>query len=252
MTFRNFLSATVNKQNVGKRLKQLFGNAKNADIAAKLGLTEAAVQTYTSSRVPPYEVLAAITETTKCNLHWLLTGDGPQFVTAETTESIRVSSDLLAKLRTIASEQARVVFADAEIAANVDEKAFDLLVNFLLHRSLVSFNLIASGDIISARDLKRAERFTFVSNIPQSLDDRVKELVRQELAKQKPDVPANQELALSADTGGVVGPMIPITSADVMMVPHLGMVDGGEERVIEPHELEELERRLRSRKRKVG
>ena len=60
----------------GKRLKLAFGNASNQEIARKLGLSAPAIQNYVSGRVPDGDKLLQIAEVTKCDLHWLLTGEG--------------------------------------------------------------------------------------------------------------------------------------------------------------------------------
>lgn len=62
----------------GKRLKSVFGNATNAEIARKIDSTEASVGFYTRGRVPDLDKLKKIAELTNCNLHWLLTGEGEQ------------------------------------------------------------------------------------------------------------------------------------------------------------------------------
>ena len=60
----------------GKRLKEVFGNATNQEIADKLGVSAPAVQNYVSGRIPDGEKLQTIAKVTNCNLHWLLTGEG--------------------------------------------------------------------------------------------------------------------------------------------------------------------------------
>lgn len=65
----------------GERLKQIFDNATNQQIADKIGTSAPAVQNYVSGRVPDAEKLLLISKITNCNLHWLLTGDGKQFLT---------------------------------------------------------------------------------------------------------------------------------------------------------------------------
>jgi transcriptional regulator with XRE-family HTH domain len=64
----------------GQRLRIAFGNAKLAEIARKLGVSEAAVKNYVGGRVPDSDKLIKISTLTNCNLHWLLTGEGPKFL----------------------------------------------------------------------------------------------------------------------------------------------------------------------------
>ncbi|HYE72587.1 MAG TPA: helix-turn-helix domain-containing protein [Blastocatellia bacterium] len=60
----------------GARLREAFGNAKNAEIARRLGVSEPAVKNYMEGRVPPSDTLVKIADLTNCSLHWLLTGEG--------------------------------------------------------------------------------------------------------------------------------------------------------------------------------
>lgn len=78
----------------GKRFKQAFGDAKNYLIARKLGSSDSAVKNYVDGRVPPAEMLLRIRELTYCNLDWLLTGEGSQFVGGERVFNIERSIEL--------------------------------------------------------------------------------------------------------------------------------------------------------------
>jgi transcriptional regulator with XRE-family HTH domain len=69
----------------GERLKIAFENAKNAEIARKMGVSEAAVGNYVAGRIPDAEKLIQIRALTNCDLNWLLTGEGSQ--TVETSPS---------------------------------------------------------------------------------------------------------------------------------------------------------------------
>lgn len=66
------------KSDFGQRLKEAFGNATNAVIGNKIGVSEGAVGFYVRGRVPDSEILVKIADVTNCNLHWLLTGEGKQ------------------------------------------------------------------------------------------------------------------------------------------------------------------------------
>ncbi|MCB1026128.1 MAG: helix-turn-helix domain-containing protein [Acidobacteria bacterium] len=66
----------MSKSQFGKRLKAAFGGATNQEIADVLGVSAPAVQNYVSGRVPDGDKLRTIAAVTKCDLHWLLTGDG--------------------------------------------------------------------------------------------------------------------------------------------------------------------------------
>lgn len=60
----------------GERLKAAFNFASQAEIARKMGVSEAAVKNYIDGRVPNADKLLQIRALTNCNLDWLLTGEG--------------------------------------------------------------------------------------------------------------------------------------------------------------------------------
>ena len=64
----------------GNRLRIAFSDANNTEIAGVLGVTPRAVANYIKGRVPDEKTLKLISKKTHCNLHWLLTGEGEQFV----------------------------------------------------------------------------------------------------------------------------------------------------------------------------
>lgn len=173
----------MEKSSFGHRLRLVFGNAKYAQIAEKIGVSEATVKVYMAGRVPDADKLANIARLTNCNLHWLLTGEGPRFVSVD-EEAIHLKSKIVDRLRTIAHEQADRFFADADIVSTDVRDAITLtgLAEFLLYKSLERFNLIEPGDLLTPLELKSAERFTFVANIPQSMDERIREMIRREMS----------------------------------------------------------------------
>lgn len=67
----------------GSRFKLAFGNVPNSAIARKMGVSNAAIANYVAGRMPPPQTLIDIAELTNCNIHWLLTGKGSQFVGKE-------------------------------------------------------------------------------------------------------------------------------------------------------------------------
>ena len=68
----------MNDIEFGKRLKEAFGNKKQADIAKLLKVTDAGAKNYLEGRIPDAEVLFNVLDLTQCSLHWLLTGEGPK------------------------------------------------------------------------------------------------------------------------------------------------------------------------------
>jgi repressor LexA len=64
----------------GDRLKKAFTGLSNRQIAEELGVSKSAVTNYMQGRIPPPEMLDSIARLTKCSLHWLITGEGPESV----------------------------------------------------------------------------------------------------------------------------------------------------------------------------
>jgi transcriptional regulator with XRE-family HTH domain len=59
------------------RLQEAFETSKAPEIARRLGLEKQAVYKWRDGSLPALDTLLAISETTGCSLHWLLTGEGP-------------------------------------------------------------------------------------------------------------------------------------------------------------------------------
>lgn len=166
------------KTSFGQRFRLAFGNAKYAEIARKIGVSTAAIKNYAAGRVPDDTKLILISKATNCNLHWLLTGDGPQIVPQDTTHQLDA---ITKRLKLIADEQGHLVYSDAEIAGgNLVSRTLDLLTEFLICRALASSGLIGhETELMSKADYKRAQKFTFVANAPSTLEDRIREIVSQ-------------------------------------------------------------------------
>lgn len=61
----------------GSRFRQAFGGATDSDIARKLKKTPSDVGKWTKRGIlPRAEILLDVERITKCNLHWLLIGEG--------------------------------------------------------------------------------------------------------------------------------------------------------------------------------
>lgn len=67
------------KSTFWERLQDAFFGANAPEIAKKLDLEKQAVYKW-RERLPGLETLIAISETTGCSLHWLVTGEGPQTI----------------------------------------------------------------------------------------------------------------------------------------------------------------------------
>ncbi len=143
-----------------------------------MGVSESAVKNYVSGRVPDNEKLLLIKNLTNCSLDWLLTGEE-----AHAVQGIPVSDVTLDKLKTIAKEQSLIIHGDAEISGSerLEAVTLRLLAEYLINRALVSVNLV-DEDLLSKADRKRSERFTFIANRPQSIEDRIGEIIDKKLS----------------------------------------------------------------------
>lgn len=116
----------VEKSPFGTRLKAAFNNAVNIEIADKLGVTEGAVSNYVRGRIPDAEKLLEIANITKCNLHWLLTGEGDRDLMQkplDLTDALRATiRDIVKEELAIASRTARLVMP-LEVGDKADKKA---------------------------------------------------------------------------------------------------------------------------------
>jgi transcriptional regulator with XRE-family HTH domain len=63
-----------------KRFKELFRGLSNAEIARRLKTTDMVIKNYVdANRLPTFELQVRIYQATGANLHWLITGKGPQY-----------------------------------------------------------------------------------------------------------------------------------------------------------------------------
>lgn len=74
------------KSKFSERFQQAFDDSRKKDIAELLGVSKATITLYTSGHLPPPDMLIKIAEKTRCNLHWLLTGNGPKWAPPEDAE----------------------------------------------------------------------------------------------------------------------------------------------------------------------
>lgn len=93
----------------GERLKIAFGNARNAEIARKLRVSEPAVKNYVQGRIPNLETLITIRNLTGRSLDWLITGD-------EAATKVADEDVMIARVREIVREEMR----QASIVRDVD------------------------------------------------------------------------------------------------------------------------------------
>jgi SOS-response transcriptional repressor LexA len=77
----------------GDRLKTAFKDAKDADIARKIGVSQPAIKNYMDGRVPAAETLIKISNLTSCSIHWLLTGEGQKWIPEFSDENAGKNQD---------------------------------------------------------------------------------------------------------------------------------------------------------------
>lgn len=173
------LVGCMEKTTFGQRLKLAFNNAKNAEIARKIGVGETAVTNYLAGRVPDAEKLIKIRQSTNCDLNWLLTGEEPTSRKSDT-----FNREIIRRLATIAKEQAQTVFGDVQIGGeNIEHKTLELLMSFVLARGLTDLNLIEKeSDVLSLAEIMLAQKFSFAGNKTLSLDESVRQMIMREIA----------------------------------------------------------------------
>ena len=62
----------ADRDGFGIRLREAFEGAIDAEIARKLGVSQAAVKNYIEGRIPGPEKLAQISGLTNCSIHWTI------------------------------------------------------------------------------------------------------------------------------------------------------------------------------------
>lgn len=97
-----------------RRLRIAFNHAPNAEIARRIGTTDATIKAYTDGKfLPVAEMLARIAQASGVNIHWLLTGDGPERVTRIQPVFSEAEEDVIRKMAVDAGrtyeEQVRVL-----------------------------------------------------------------------------------------------------------------------------------------------
>lgn len=175
----------MEKTSFGQRLRLAFGNAKYAQIAEKMGVSEATIKVYMAGRVPDADKLAKIAELTNCNLHWLLTGQGDVLFAGLGDTFAEPESPLWDKIRSIAHEQAQNVYGHAEVSAGAAavDATQDLLTAYLLNRALQDFHILAEGEwLMPPQKRKLAEKMTFVKDRSPSMDDQIRGMIAKEIS----------------------------------------------------------------------
>lgn len=81
----------------GERFLKAFDNLRQTEIATLLKVAPSAVTNYTKDRIPKASILLKVWEFTKCDLHWLLTGERFQpanrLLTPSTPSTVPLEAD---------------------------------------------------------------------------------------------------------------------------------------------------------------
>lgn len=115
-----------------ERLQEAFAAASMAEIARRLGLPHATVRNYFNGRLPAADILGKIADETNVSLNWLLTGNGPRYVAADTLPRGESSVYFGEKEREIIDELAM------EAGRSFDEQVRELVLESLIGRGLIS------------------------------------------------------------------------------------------------------------------
>ena len=109
--------AKLDKHSIIKRIKQLriqyAGERGRSKFAQAIDLTPSTYSYYEHNRLAPIETLLKICRLTGYDLQWLLTGEKKSDIIQQKTHLSKISSDLLAKMSDILSE-------DAGLATTID------------------------------------------------------------------------------------------------------------------------------------
>lgn len=135
----------ADREGFGKRLREAFKGATNAEISRKLGISEAGAKNYLDGRIPPADMLVTIRGLTSCSVDWLLTGEGAKwFGSIQET-----GGESLVYFGEAENEIIRELATDNELT--FDEQVRELVLEALLSRGLVTdkvegANLIFFGE----------------------------------------------------------------------------------------------------------
>lgn len=144
----------MNEQNAsgfGVRLKQVFGDVQNQEIAERLGVSKSAITAYLrGSTMPTAGSLVEIAGMTGCNIHWLLTGEGPRWVAHATEGSaggFRPRTIMVGNLEGGTGKSVTAVF----LAMSLARKGHRVLLLDTVAKHCLSFFASAPSDPIWGR-----------------------------------------------------------------------------------------------------
>ncbi|HYX71992.1 MAG TPA: transcriptional repressor LexA [Nitrososphaera sp.] len=121
------------REGFGKRLREAFNNASNADIARKLGVSEPGVKNYLDGRIPPAATLIIISSLTNRSIHWLLTGEGPKWASGQDQSGCEETLIYFG-----AKEQEIIADLAQTLGRSFDEQVRELVLESLIERGLVT------------------------------------------------------------------------------------------------------------------
>ncbi len=124
-----------------KRLIEVCGTSKPADIQRKLGISHQAAVNYLAGRLPNAEILIRISERTSCSIDWLLTDRGKKFLEESRSPDTPLSTG---RIETI-------------VGRFLVEVTMDELGKQPVHLKTIK---LQSSDVLSEKVLDRSNAFT--------------------------------------------------------------------------------------------
>lgn len=89
------------------RLVELCGTDQPTELAQRMDISYQAARNYLNGRLPETNVLMSISEKTKCSIHWLLTGEGEKFISAQQNLNTLLLSD---QIKTFVRQECLKIF----------------------------------------------------------------------------------------------------------------------------------------------
>lgn len=135
-------------ESFGERLRKAFSDAKDAEIARKLGISQPAVKNYMEGRIPSADTLVKISELTNCSIHWLVTGFGEPKVRKQGSFPESVKQLVDRHVTWTEEPPGRTVIFNSTTEAVIDElartqgKTFDRVIYDLVIESLEAKGLV--------------------------------------------------------------------------------------------------------------
>lgn len=213
------LPVLENNKSVGKRLVEAFGTDDKEFIAKILGFKTVGglYKVLSGERELDFVKLRIFRNHTKRTIDWLLTGelDG-------SSKMPDMNDALLAKLETVANEQARTIFSSAEVVSveRAQQRTVEILQAYLVSRGMQEYNLLPDDEfLMDKKDLRRAQQFSFVRDKAPSIEERFRQIVIDELKRNG----VGKDIEDESDT-------VTMEQGEMILAPVVARISGAEEK----------------------